>query len=183
MPPDAGGTPGAEIGRRIGRYELIERIGRGGMGEVFRARDTQLGRTVAIKVLASDHVPARSDVERFRQEVANLLAVTHPYVAAVYDVVEDGEDLYIVMELVRGQSLKDAAAADRRPRTIARWGQQVAEALAGIHAAGIIHRDLKPSNVMITESGHVKVLDFGIAKTVHGAAGPGRRDRSRRSRT
>jgi tetratricopeptide (TPR) repeat protein/predicted Ser/Thr protein kinase len=157
-------TPGADAGRRIGRYELIERIGRGGMGEVFLARDTQLGRTVAIKALASDHVPADSDVERFRQEVANLVAVSHPYVAAVYDVVEEGDDLYIVMEYVRGRSLKDAAAADRRPRTIARWGQQIAEALAGIHAAGIIHRDLKPSNVMIAESGHVKVLDFGIAK-------------------
>ena len=165
MSPDGGGTPGAETGRRLGgRYELVERIGRGGMGEVYLARDTQLGRTVAIKALASDHVPAQSDVERFRQEVANLVAVTHPYVAAVYDVVEDGEDLYIVMEHVRGRSLKDAAAADRRPRTIARWGQQIAEALAGIHAAGIVHRDLKPSNVMIAESGHVKVLDFGIAK-------------------
>ena len=164
MASERGGTPGANAGRRIGRYELVERIGRGGMGEVFLARDTQLGRTVAIKALASDHVPADSDVERFRQEVANLVAVSHPYVAAVYDVVEEGDDLYIVMEYVRGQSLKDAAAADRRPRTIARWGQQVAEALAGIHAAGIVHRDLKPSNVMIAESGHVKVLDFGIAK-------------------
>ncbi len=164
MPSDRGGTPDADAGRRLGRYQLIERIGRGGMGEVFLARDTQLGRTVAIKALAADHVPAPSDRERFRQEVANLVAVTHPYVAAVYDVVEDGDDLYIVMEHVRGRSLKEAAEADRRPRTIARWGQQVAEALAGIHAAGIVHRDLKPSNVMISDSGHVKVLDFGIAK-------------------
>jgi tetratricopeptide (TPR) repeat protein/predicted Ser/Thr protein kinase len=164
MPSDRGSAPGADASRRIGRYELIERIGRGGMGEVFLARDTQLGRTVAIKALAADHVPAHSDRERFRQEVANLVAVTHPYVAAVYDVVEDGDDLYIVMEHVRGRSLKEAAEADHRPRTIARWGQQVAEALAGIHAAGIVHRDLKPSNVMISESGHVKVLDFGIAK-------------------
>ncbi len=159
-----GDTPGATAPRRLGRYELIERIGRGGMGEVFLARDTQLNRSVAIKALPTDHIPARGDVERFRQEISNLLAVTHPYVAAVYDVIEEGGDLYIVMEHVRGRSLKEAAALDRRPRTIARWGQQVAEALAGIHAAGIVHRDLKPSNVMIAESGHVKVLDFGIAK-------------------
>ena len=159
-----GGNPGADTGRRIGRYELIERIGRGGMGEVFLARDTQLGRTVAIKALAADHVPAPGEVDRFRQEVANLLSVSHPYVASVYDVVEDAGRLFIIMEYVKGKTIDVAAAEDRRPRTIARWGQQIAEALAGIHAAGIVHRDLKPSNVMIAESGFVKVLDFGIAK-------------------
>ncbi len=161
---DAGGAPDGVAGILVGRYELIEKIGRGGMGVVYLARDTQLGRTVAIKSIAGDHVPSRSELERFRQEVANLAAVTHPYVAAVYDAIDDGGKLYIVMEHVRGKSLDAAAAVDRRPRTIARWAHQIADALAGIHAAGIVHRDLKPSNVMVSEGGHIKVLDFGIAQ-------------------
>jgi serine/threonine protein kinase len=148
-------------GMRAGRYEIGEKLGAGGMGEVWRATDTVLGRSVAIKVL-SPTVAAN----RFIQEARAASALNHPNIVQVYDVIDDPVP-GIVMELVEGETLR--AALGRRPLTAL---TQVADALARAHSAGIVHRDLKPENVILTPEGQAKVLDFGLAKRVDATPAP-----------
>ena len=150
-------------GLRVGPYEIVAPLGAGGMGEVYRAHDTRLGRDVAIKTLPDQFARDRERVSRLRREARTLASLNHPHVAAIYGLEEfDGTD-FLVLELVDGQHpagpLPIAAAL--------RIGAQIAEALATAHARGIVHRDLKPANVMITPTGEVKVLDFGLAKAVY----------------
>ncbi|MGC1869622.1 MAG: protein kinase [Acidobacteriaceae bacterium] len=152
-------------GTLLGRYRMIEQLGAGGMGVVYRAHDEKLDRIVAIKVVTPGVLMSEEARDRFRREALALARLNHTHIAAVYDVGEqDGID-YIVMECVQGQSLRTALLAG--PFTVVeatRIVQQVAEALEEAHAQGVVHRDLKPANVMITAKGHAKVLDFGVAK-------------------
>ncbi len=153
-------------GTRLGPYEVLEPIGAGGMGEVYRARDTRLERMVAVKVLPS-HLSASSDVlQRFEREAKTISQLSHPNICALYDVGREGETEYLVMELLEGETLAERLVRGPLPidQTL-RFGAQIASALEAAHRRGIVHRDLKPSNVMLTKSG-VKLLDFGLAKAL-----------------
>jgi serine/threonine protein kinase len=160
------------VGRALaGRYELVEVIGRGGMGTVYRAVDLVLGRAVAVKMLPgllADQDP--TSVARFEREARAAAALSHPAVVAVYDTGADGTTRFIVMELVAGRSLEAIlrTAGPLDPARAAGIVARVADALAAAHAAGIVHRDVKPANVMVTADGSVKVLDFGIARVAGG---------------
>ncbi|MFZ0691004.1 MAG: protein kinase [Acidobacteriaceae bacterium] len=164
----AAGTLAA--GTRLGRYVIVEPLGAGGMGVVYRARDEKLERVVAIKMLTPGVLTGEEARRHFRREALALAKLNHPRIAAVYDVGEqDGAD-YIVMELVEGESLAAKLRAGPLPvREATGIAMQVAEALEEAHERGIIHRDLKPGNVMITAKGNAKVLDFGLAKVVAGS--------------
>jgi serine/threonine protein kinase len=152
-------------GARLGPYEITSTLGSGGMGEVYRARDTRLNRDVAIKVLpvSLDRDPALR--ARFEREAQALAALNHPHIAAIYDVIDVADHRAIVMELVSGSTLAEAIeSGPLSVRDAIRYGINISDALSVAHAAGIVHRDLKPSNIVITENGFAKVLDFGIAK-------------------
>jgi Tol biopolymer transport system component/predicted Ser/Thr protein kinase len=155
-------TPGA----RLGSYEILSRIGAGGMGEVYKARDTRLDRTVAIKVLPTGVAPSAEQRQRFEREARAISKLSHPHVCALYDVGREGDTEYLVMEYLEGESLADRLARGALPldQTL-RWGGEIADALDKAHRQGIVHRDLKPGNVMLTKSG-VKLLDFGLAKAM-----------------
>ncbi len=152
-------------GTLLGRYRIIEQLGAGGMGVVYRAQDEKLDRVVAVKVVTPGVLISEDARSRFRREALTLARLNHPHIAALYDVGEqDGVD-YIVMECVQGQSLRTALQGGAFTVVEAtRIVVQVAEALEEAHAQGVVHRDLKPANVMITPKGHAKVLDFGVAK-------------------
>jgi serine/threonine protein kinase len=153
-------------GTRLGPYEIVSLLGAGGMGEVYRARDTRLERTVAIKVLPS-HMSASPEVrQRFEREAKTISQLSHPHICALYDVGREGETEYLVMELLEGETLADRLAKGPLPlEQTLRYGTEIADALDKAHRQGIVHRDLKPGNVMITKSG-VKLLDFGLAKVM-----------------
>ena len=150
---------------RLGRYSLLEPLGTGGMGVVYRARDEKLERIVAIKVLSQGLLTSEPARSRFRSEALALARLNHPGIAALYDVGEqDGID-YLVMECIQGQSLREKLRQGLLPMADAtRITCEIGEALEEAHAQGVVHRDLKPANVMITPRGHAKVLDFGVAK-------------------
>src|SRR6476619_7075061 len=152
-------------GTRIGQYEIVAAIGQGGMGEVYRARDTRLTRDVAIKVLPDLWAHDADRLARFQREAELLATLNHPHVAAIYGLEETETATAIVMELVDGETLAERIA--RGPMAIddvVIVARQVADALEAAHERGIIHRDLKPSNIKITAADSVKVLDFGLAK-------------------
>ena len=153
-------------GSRLGPYEILAPLGAGGMGEVYRARDTRLDRTVAIKVLAP-HLSASPEVrQRFEREARTISQLSHPHICALHDVGRDGETDYLVMEYLEGETLAERLAKGPLPREqTLRYGMQIADALDKAHRQGIVHRDLKPGNVMVTKSG-VKLLDFGLAKAM-----------------
>ena len=144
-------------GTHLGPYEIVAPLGAGGMGEVYRARDTRLGRDVALKVLPVDLAGDTARRARFEQEARLLAALNHPNILGIHDI----GDSYVVMELVEGSTLRGAQLPLRKVLDI---GAQIAEGLATAHGAGITHRDLKPDNVMVTKDGRVKILDFGLAK-------------------
>ena len=156
-------------GTRLGPYEILSALGAGGMGEVYKARDTRLERTVAIKVLPP-HLSASEEMrQRFEREAKTISQITHPHICALYDVNREGETEYLVMEYLEGESLADRLARGPLPsEQLLRYGIEMADALDKAHRQGIVHRDLKPGNVMITRSG-VKLLDFGLAKFQAGA--------------
>lgn len=160
-------------GTRLGPYEILASIGVGGMGEVYRARDTRLGRDVAIKILPA-HLSSDPDLhERFLREAKCISALHHPNICVVYDIgSQDGID-FMVMEYIAGQTLDKLIPVGGLAANLSiNYALQVAEALWSAHAAGVVHRDLKPSNIMIEESGLVKVLDFGLAKVAIPATAP-----------
>src|SRR5437588_8623404 len=147
-------------GARIGPYEILAPLGAGGMGEVYSARDTRLGRTVAVKILPDQFARDARLKVRFESEAKAISALSHPHICALYDVGPD----YLVMEYCEGKTLAQRIAQGALPiEQVIDYGIQIADALEKAHRAGIIHRDLKPSNIIITKSG-VKLLDFGLAK-------------------
>jgi eukaryotic-like serine/threonine-protein kinase len=154
------------------RYELLEVLGRGGMGVVFRARDRVLNRVVAVKVLASDRAEDETFVARFEREALAAAALNHPNVVAVFDTGNDNATRFIVMECVSGSSLAQLLrrGGPLPPPRVAEIGRAIASALDAAHRAGIIHRDVKPANVMVDDRGAVKVLDFGIARAAGDAS-------------
>lgn len=152
-------------GSSLGAYEIVGTLGAGGMGEVFRARDRKLGRDVAIKVLAESFASDPARLRRFQQETRAMAVLSHPNVVQVFDAGEHRGLPYLVMELVEGETLRKRMATGPMPwRQAAELAAAVADGLAAAHAKGIIHRDLKPENLMLTLDGHVKILDFGLAK-------------------
>ena len=160
-------------GKRLGPYEIVALIGSGGMGEVYRARDTRLGREVAIKVLPASASADRHAVQRFQQEAEAASALNHPNIVTVYDVGSSDEGPFIVTEILDGETLREAI--ERRQLTAAQaltYAAQAASGLAAAHSKGILHRDIKPENLFITSSGTLKILDFGLSKLTAGALHP-----------
>ena len=152
-------------GSRLGPYEVIAPIGVGGMGEVYRARDTKLNRDVALKVLPEAFVRDPERLARFQREAEVLASLNHPNIAQIYGLEDSGDTTALVLELVEGQTLAERIAQGAIPLDEALdIARQIAEAVEAAHALGIIHRDLKPANIKITPDGVVKVLDFGLAK-------------------
>ena len=159
-------------GARLGPYEILSALGAGGMGEVYKARDTRLDRTVAIKVLPS-HLSSSEEVrQRFEREAKTISQLSHPYICALYDVGNHDGVEYLVMELLEGETLADRLArGPLSPEYTLRYGIEIADALDEAHRRGVVHRDLKPGNVMLTKAG-VKLLDFGLAKAIAPAVPP-----------
>jgi eukaryotic-like serine/threonine-protein kinase len=152
-------------GARLGPYEIVSAMGAGGMGEVYLAKDTKLGREVALKFLPARFTNDPERLARFRREAQVLAALNHPHIGAIYDLDEAGDRQFLVLELVDGENLDKRIARGKLPVDEALGiAKQIAEALDAAHQRGIIHRDLKPSNIALTREGNVKVLDFGLAK-------------------
>lgn len=151
----------AGAGARIGKFEITGSLGRGGMGEVFEARDTELGRRVALKFLSPDTHAYRDAILR---EAQTASALNHPNIVTIHEVVQSGSTIAIVMEMVEGQSVRDACKEGVALEKAIDIGRQIARALAAAHAAGIVHRDIKPENIILRGDGCVKVLDFGLAR-------------------
>jgi serine/threonine protein kinase/Tol biopolymer transport system component len=161
-----------ESGRRLGPYEIVSLLGAGGMGEVYRARDTRLDRIVAIKVLPAHLMASEASRARFEREARAISALSHPNICALFDVGREGDTEYLVMEYLEGETLADRLARGPLPRSqFVKLGAQIAEALQHAHRAGIVHRDLKPGNIMITNGG-AKLLDFGLAKFADPVSAP-----------
>src|SRR5438128_9112855 len=154
-----------DTGTKLGRYEIRAKIGEGGMGEVYRARDTQLGRDVAVKVLPSTYSVDEHRLSRFEQEASAASALNHPNILIVHDIGSHEGSPYVVSELLEGETLrKRISGAPLAQRRAIDYALQIAHGLAAAHEKGIVHRDLKPDNIFITKDGRVKILDFGIAK-------------------
>ena len=154
-------------GTKLGPYEIVAPLGAGGMGEVYRARDTKLGRDVALKLLPPQFTADADRVTRFEREARLLASLNHPHIGAIYGFEDAGNVPALVLELVEGDTLDDRVRRGPLPLAEAlAIAQQIADALDAAHRAGIIHRDLKPSNIKITPDGVVKVLDFGLAKAL-----------------
>ena len=158
------------IGRTLAHYQILEKLGEGGMGVVYKARDTHLDRFVAVKVLPPEKVADPERKARFVQEAKAASALNHPNIIVVHDIASDAGTDFIVMEYVAGKTLDELIPRKgMRLSEALKHSVEIADALAKAHAAGIIHRDLKPGNVMVGEDGRVKVLDFGLAKLTEAA--------------
>jgi serine/threonine protein kinase len=170
-------------GRMLSHYDVLEKIGAGGMGVVYKARDTHLDRFVALKVLPPDRLADAGRRRRFVQEARAASALAHPNIVTIYDVDTAEDVTFIAMELVRGRVLDSLI----RVRGLLlgdalKYGVQIADAMSAAHAAGVVHRDLKPSNIMVTDSARVKVLDFGLAKLLDVEGDDGERGNRRHPR-
>lgn len=153
------------IGQLVGHYRVLEKIGAGGMGDVFRARDERLGRDVALKLIRPSSNDNPDHLRRFEQEARAAAALNHPNIVAIYDVGFEGSTPYIVSELLEGKTLRQRLAEGAIPvREVSNYALQIAQALTAAHERHIVHRDLKPENLFLTQDGRVKVLDFGVAK-------------------
>jgi len=154
-------------GTKLGRYEIRSKLGAGGMGEVYLAEDTELHRKVALKVLPADVVTNNDRMRRFKQEATSAAALNHPNIAHIYEIGESAGTRFIAMEFVDGLTLRELIHGRQTDLAkLLRHLQHMADGLAKAHAAGIVHRDLKPENIMVTPDGHVKILDFGLAKLI-----------------
>jgi serine/threonine protein kinase len=165
-------------GRRFGHYQIERRLGQGGMGVVYLARDTRLGRPVALKLLQSRFTQDPERVRRFRREARAASNLNHPNILTIYEVgqasLEDGGAHFIAAEFVAGETLRARITRGMRPDEALDWAIQIAAALAAAHEAGVVHRDIKPENVMVRPDGLIKVLDFGLAKLSRTTSDPHR---------
>jgi len=166
--------PASLLGRKLGPYQIQILLGSGGMGDVYRARDTRLNRIVAIKVLPR-HLLERSDLrQRFEREARTIASLDHPHICALYDISRDGSTDFLVMQYLEGETLSQRLRKGPLPtEEVLRYAVEIAGALGKAHRQGVIHRDLKPGNIMLTETG-AKLLDFGLAKRTGGTRAPSR---------
>ncbi|MGZ5427925.1 MAG: protein kinase domain-containing protein [Thermoanaerobaculia bacterium] len=160
-----------ETGTRLGPYEVVALLGAGGMGEVYRARDTRLDRDVAVKVIHSRFAADAERLSRFEQEAKAAAKLDHPNILVVHDVGSHEGSPYIVSELLEGESLREMLGSPLPPRKAVEYALEIARGLSAAHGKGIIHRDLKPENVFVTKDGRVKILDFGVAKLTQPSSG------------
>src|SRR5258706_1218224 len=151
-------------GTRLGPYEILSPLGAGGMGEVYRARDTSLGRDVAIKVLPVAYSEDAERLRRFEQEAQAVGALNYPNILVIHQIGTDDGAPFIVSELLEGETLRERMSGALPQRKAIDYALQIAHGLAAAHAKGIVHRDLKPENLFVTKDGRVKILDFGLAK-------------------
>src|SRR5271169_5222987 len=154
-------------GTRLGPYEILSPLGAGGMGEVYRAHDSRLDRTVAIKILPSSFAADHDRLQRFAQEARAAAALNHPNILSIFDIGDDHGTTYVVSELLEGETLRARLLKAPVPlRKAINYALQIAHGLAAAHGKGIVHRDLKPENLFLTNDDRVKILDFGLAKMV-----------------
>lgn len=154
------------IGQTVSHYRIVERIGGGGMGVVYKAEDIKLGRNVALKFLPDEFSGNQQLLHRFQREARTTSALNHPYILTVYEVGEDKGSLFIATELVEGRTLRDLLLGEITSNRAMAFAKQILEALSSAHRAGVVHRDLKPENIMVRPDGHIKLLDFGLAKLI-----------------
>ncbi len=154
-------------GSKLGPYEIHSTLGAGGMGEVYRARDTRLGRDVALKILPESFARHGDRLHRFEQEARAVAALNHPNILAIFDTGQNNGSPYLVSELLEGETLREVLDGGALPqRKTIDYGVQIAQGLAAAHEKGIVHRDLKPENIFVSKDGRIKILDFGLAKLV-----------------